>query len=350
MSDSRSFDLENALNSLPKLIESSHGTGGKMTHGLIERLFVPLFGTPELEKMADQAMLALPPSGRLAFTTDSYVVKPYQFPGGNIGDLAVNGTVNDLLMGGATPGYLSVAMILIEGLPMRDLATVAQTMAHAAKQAGVGIVTGDTKVVSGDARDGLFITTSGVGFVPDGVEWGAERIQPGDVVILSGSIGDHGASVLASRFEMDFSSDIKSDTANLRNAVLAIRDLPGIRCMRDPTRGGVATTLAELSSASDLTLRINEKALPIREDVRGLCEILGLDPLYVANEGKFVAVVAPEIADEVVARLRTVPESREARIVGEVTEELKGYAVMNTMLGARRLLELLPVEQLPRIC
>lgn len=344
------FQLDKALDGLPKVIESSHGTGGKMTHALIENLFVPLFSSPELERMADQAIVSPPTSGKLALTTDSYVVKPFIFPGGTIGDLAVNGTVNDLLMGGAAPQYLTASFILVEGLPVAQLAAVVQSMAAAAQAAGVSIVTGDTKVVAGDAADGLFITTAGVGFVPDGVNWGTEQIKPGDMVILSGTIGDHGASVMASRFGMDFESDIQSDTANLRASVMAVREVPGIRCMRDPTRGGLATTLTELSASARLTLHIDESKVPIREDVRGMCEILGLDPLYVANEGKLVAVVAPEAADAVLQRLRAVPESRDACVIGSVTEELPGYAALTTLMGARRLLDLLSVEQLPRIC
>ena len=343
-------ERQERLDKLPAVIEGAHGTGGKMTHALIENVFVPLFQNRALQELNDQAIVASPTSGRLALSTDSFVVKPYRFPGGNIGDLAVNGTVNDLLMGGATPKYLTASFILIEGLPMADLLEVAESMADAAKSAGVELVAGDTKVVEGSSGDGLFITTTGVGFVPDHVHWGPDKIQVGDVIILSGTIADHGASVMVERFGMAFDSEIVSDTANLRDVVMNVRDLPGIRCMRDPTRGGLATTLSELSAASHLTLRIEESSLPIREDVRGICEILGLDPLYVANEGKLVAVVAPEVAEEVVRRMRSVPESKEACIIGSVTDEIAGYAALTTLLGARRLLELLTVEQLPRIC
>ncbi len=322
-----------------------------MTHELIDRVFVPAFRNPYLEELNDQAVVASPASGRIAITTDSYVVKPFRFPGGNIGDLAVNGTVNDLLMGGATPFYLSAGFVLMEGLEVADLEEVVASMAYAAKQAGVQVVTGDTKVVEGRPQDGLFINTSGIGFVPEGIDWRPQAIRPGDAVILSGTVGDHGASVMASRFEIEFESDIRSDTQNLCRAVLAVRDLGGgIRCMRDPTRGGLATTLAELSMASRLNLRVREQGISIRENVRGMCEVLGLDPLYVANEGKLVAVVDPEVADEVVRRLRAVPETEEARIIGEVTGDTPGHASLVTLLGAVRMLDLLPVEQLPRIC
>ena len=332
------------------VIEAAHGTGGRLTRDLVEGVFVPAFSNPALDRLTDQAVVDLPRAGRLAFTTDAYVVRPFRFPGGTIGDLAVNGTVNDLLMGGATPLYLSAAFILVEGLRTADLRAVVEAMAKAARRARVLVVTGDTKVVDGRSEDGMFVTTSGVGLVPEGIDWRPERIRPGDRVILSGTIADHGASVMASRFEIALESEIRSDSQSLRDAVLAVRDLPGVRCMRDPTRGGLATTAAELSAQSGLDLRLNEVDIPIREDVRGMCEILGIDPLYVASEGKLVAVVAPGDADEAVRRLRRVPETSGARIVGEVVDELPGHATLLTTLGAVRLLDLLPVEQLPRIC
>ncbi len=338
------------LDRLPQVIETSHGTGGKMTHELIETLFVPLFRNPTLATLQDQAVVDTPAAGRLALSTDSFVVQPFRFPGGNIGDLAVHGTVNDLLMGGATPLYLTVAFVLMEGMALKDLVEVTQSMANAAKKAKVQIVTGDTKVVEGRSEDGLFLTTTGLGVVPPWVDWRPECILPGDAVILSGTVGDHGASVMASRYEMEFETQIQSDTACLREVVMAVRDLQGIHCMRDPTRGGLATTLAELSAASGLCLKVRERDIPIREDVRGLCEVLGLDPLYVANEGKLVAVVAPEVADEVVRRMRQTAVGREARVIGEVDATLLGEACLVTELGAQRVLDLLAVEQLPRIC
>jgi hydrogenase expression/formation protein HypE len=330
-------------------IQLAHGTGGRMTHQLITELFVPSFSNPCLNQLNDQAVFSVS-SGRMAISTDGYVVNPYFFPGGNIGDLAVNGTVNDLLMCGATPLYLSASFILEEGLPMEDLRRVVETMAEAAQKAQVQIVAGDTKVVEHGSADGIFISTTGVGIIPEGIDWSPQHIREGDVIILSGTVGDHGAAIMASRYEMDFESEIKSDTACLRNLVFAVREIPGIRCMRDPTRGGVATTLHELSQASGLCLRVRERDIPIRDDVRGMCEILGLDPLYVANEGKLICVVAPEVADEVLQRMRSVEEGKEAQIIGEVTSEYTGLAVLETSLGGVRVLDLLAVEQLPRIC
>jgi len=341
--------MSEASHSLPAMIEASHGTGGKMTHDLVERVFVPAFRNPRLEELGDQAVFEVP-GGRLALTTDGYVVKPVRFPGGSIGDLAVNGTVNDLLMGGATPLYLSAAFILAEGLHVRLLQELVQDMAAAARRAGVEIVTGDTKVVDGRPDDAMFITTTGVGLIPPGIDWSPRRIRRGDRILLSGTAGDHGASVMAARFGIELETDIPSDTCALRDAVLRVRDIPGIRCMRDPTRGGVATTLAELSEQSGLSLTAEEIAIPMREDVRALCDVLGLDPLYVANEGKLIAVVAPETADEVLRGLQAVPETSGAAIIGEVTDDRPGYAGLRTALGALRPLDLLPVEQLPRIC
>ena len=334
---------------LTRVIEASHGTGGKMTHDLVEQIFLPAFRNPRLEPLLDGSVLELA-GMRLCLTTDSYVVQPLRFPGGSIGDLAVNGTVNDLLMCGATPVALTAAFILSEGLELGLLRDVVEDMARAARRAGVEIVTGDTKVAGAGDREGLFITTAGLGVVPAGIAWAPGRIRPGDRILLSGSVGDHGASVMASRFGIALDTEIPSDTCALRDAVLAVRDLPGVRCLRDPTRGGLATTLAELSAQSGLTLTAEERRIPVREDVRGLCEVLGLDPLYVASEGRLVAVVAPEDADEALRRLRAVPETREAVLIGGVTQDRPGHANLRTLLGAVRPLDLLPVEQLPRIC
>ncbi|MHB1682212.1 MAG: hydrogenase expression/formation protein HypE [Bacilli bacterium] len=334
---------------LPDVVQIAQGSGGKLTHQLIETLFVPLFDNPYLKALGDQAILG-PSTERMALSTDAFVVKPYVFPGGNIGDLAVNGTVNDLLMGGATPAYLTASFILEEGLPTKELVVIVEAMATAAKRAGVQIVAGDTKVVERGAADGLYITTAGVGFVPQGIQWSPTHIRAGDVVIVSGTVGDHGASVLAHRFGIDFESQIESDTACLRDVVLAVRDLPGIRCMRDPTRGGLATTVQELSQASGLNLRIRETAIAIQEDVRGICEVLGLDALYLACEGRLVAVVAPEETDECLRIMRTVQESKDAAVIGEVTDDIPGFASLETYIGAVRVLDLLSLEQLPRIC
>ena len=338
-----------SIEDLPDVVQIAQGSGGKLTHQLIEALFVPLFDNPYLKALGDQAVLD-PSTERVALSIDAFVVKPYVFPGGNIGDLAVNGTVNDLLMGGATPVYLTASFILEEGLPTKELAAIVEAMAVAAKEAGVQIVAGDTKVVERGAADGLYITTAGVGFVPKGLHWSPANIRAGDAVIVSGTVGDHGASVLAHRFGIDFESQIQSDTASLRDAVMAVRDLPGIRCMRDPTRGGLATTVQELSQASSLNLRVRETAIAVSEDVRGICEVLGLDPLYLACEGRLVAVVAPEDADECLRIMRTVQESKGAAVIGEVTDDIPGFASLETYIGAVRVLDLLSLEQLPRIC
>ncbi len=342
--------MQKLLDGLPKIIESAHGTGGRWTHELIESVFLPYFRSQPLQSLADQAVVPESGTGRMAISTDSFVVTPYRFPGGNIGDLAVNGTVNDLLMGGATPAYLTVAFVLMEGLRVDHLVEIVQSIANAAAASAVSIIAGDTKVVCGKAEDGLFITTTGVGFLPGGVNWGPEFIQPGDKIILSGTVADHGASVLTKRYNLAFDTVIRSDTASLLPAVMAVRDLCGIRCMRDPTRGGLATTLAELSQTSGLTLEAKELCIPIRDDVRGLCEVLGLDPLYVANEGKLIAVVAPDVASTVLSRLQATEVARDAAIIGTVTKSAPGYALLETAIGAKRVLELLSMEQLPRIC
>ena len=310
---------------------------------------MPRLGNVFLESMLDSTLINVD-QGRLAVSTDGFVVQPYFFPGGNIGDLAINGTVNDLLMSGATPLFLTVSFILEEGLPFEHLITIVEAMADAAKSAQIQLIAGDTKVVEHGSADGLFITTTGIGSVPHEVQWHPQTVKPGDQIIVSGNIGDHGASVLASRYEMDFDHTIQSDTCHLRDLVLSVRDLPGIRCMRDPTRGGLATTLYELAQASQLNYRIHESKLPIHESVRGLCEVLGLDPLYVANEGKLVAVVAPEDADTALMRFRQFATGTNAMIIGEITDEFKGWPTLVTPIGASRILDLLSVEQLPRIC
>jgi hydrogenase expression/formation protein HypE len=330
-------------------VQLSHGNGGRLTHELIEHLFMPRFGNVFLETMLDSTLIIVD-QGRLAVSTDGFVVQPYFFPGGNIGDLAINGTVNDLLMSGATPLFLTVSFILEEGLPFEHLITIVESMADAAKSAQIQLIAGDTKVVEHGSADGLFITTTGIGSVPHEVQWHPQSVKPGDQIIVSGTIGDHGASVLASRYEMDFDHTIQSDTCHLRDLVLSVRDLPGIRCMRDPTRGGLATTLYELAQASQLNYRIHERKLPIHESVRGLCEVLGLDPLYVANEGKLVTVVAPEDADTALLRFRQFATGKNAMIIGEITDEFKGWPTLVTPIGASRILDLLSVDQLPRIC
>ena len=333
-----------------------HGSGGKMSAELINSVFLPAFQNPILAAMNDQAALAVG-SARLAFTTDSFVVAPRFFPGGDIGHLAVNGTVNDLAMGGARPLYLSASFIIEEGFPVDDLHRVAQSMAEAAHAAGVQIVTGDTKVVERGAADGLFITTAGVGVIPDGRDLGPHRIRPGDLILCSGSIGDHGVAILSLRNGLDFGVSIESDTAPLNGLVeeMLAAGGDGIHAMRDPTRGGVAASVNEWAQACRGRILLQEAAVPVRDEVRAVCELLGLEPFNVANEGKLLAVVAPEVADEVLTAMRAHPLGREAAIVGEVqaAEVQAGQAGMvfiRTQVGGTRPLEYPSGEQLPRIC
>lgn len=339
-----------------KNIVLGHGSGGKLTAELIDKVFVSRFRNPALERMDDQAQLEIG-NARLAFTTDSFVVTPIFFPGGNIGTLAVNGTVNDLAMGGAKPLYLSAAFILEEGLESAELERVVDSMQLAATQAGVQVVTGDTKVVNRGKGDKVFITTTGIGMIERPVHLSADRCRPGDKILLSGYVGDHGITILATREELDFECALESDCAALNGLVNEMLeeaedagDANGIRCMRDPTRGGVATTLNEITVRSRVGMLLEEQAIPVRESVSGACEMLGLDPLFVANEGKLVAVVAPQIADRVLARMQQHPLGRESRIVGQVIAEHAGMVLMRTTVGGTRVLDRLFGEQLPRIC
>jgi len=383
----------------------AHGSGGRLSHELVERLFLKYFHNPLLAQLGDAAVLEVsgfpfPVAGlpglqpgasnlKLAFTTDSYVVSPLFFPGGDIGKLAVCGTVNDLSMSGATPLCLSAGFILEEGLPLADLERVVASMAETARSVGVPIVTGDTKVVDRGKADGLFINTAGIGVVPAAVEIAAERVQPGDVVILSGTIGDHGMTIMSQREGLRFDSPLVSDCAPLHGLVGAMFDALGLggqpqtphtvgdlpeteapapeapalgggkvtaapgcllHCLRDPTRGGLATVLNEVANQAGVGIEIEERAIPVRDAVRAACELLGLDPLYVANEGKLVAFVAPEAAEVVLARMRTHEYGREAAVIGQVTAEHPGRVVLRTPLGARRVVDMLAGEQLPRIC
>ena len=341
-----------------EFITLAHGSGGKAMHELVEGLFLEYLRNPLLEKLEDQAVFEIPsPSSRLAFTTDSYVVTPIFFPGGNIGGLAVNGTINDLAMSGARPLYLSVGFILEEGFPITELKQILASMRDAAHEAGVEIVTGDTKVVQKGSADKIFINTSGIGVIERSVNLAASRAQAGDKVIVSGTIGDHGTTILIARGELELETDIGSDTAPLHLLVAEMLDeaarlgVPdAIRCMRDPTRGGVATTLNEIALCSEVCIQINEEHIPVREEVRGACEILGLDPLYVANEGKLIAIVSGEIANPLVERMRQNPFGRDACIIGEVKPEPKGIVSMVTGFGGTRIVDMLVGEQLPRIC
>jgi hydrogenase expression/formation protein HypE len=330
-----------------------HGSGGRLSAELLRDVFLPLFSNPVLDRMDDQAIVDIG-GARVAFTTDSFVVQPLFFPGGDIGSLAVHGTVNDLAMGGARPLYLSAGFILEEGFPTESLLRIARSMAAAAQAAGVAIVTGDTKVVERGKGDGLFINTTGIGIVPEGVRLSASQARPGDRVILSGAIGEHGIAILSQRAGLDFETQIVSDSAALHNlvaAMLGARPFPNaIRCLRDPTRGGVSSTLNEIAAQSRVSIQIEETAIPVPDQVKGACELLGLDPLYVANEGKLIAIVAPEAADEIVAVMRRDPLGAQAVVIGTVGDDSAGLVTMKTAFGSTRIVDMLAGEQLPRIC
>ncbi|MBA7473369.1 Carbamoyl dehydratase HypE [subsurface metagenome] len=327
----------------------AHGSGGKLAHELIEKSFLGAFDNPFLAKLDDSAVIDL--SGRLAFTTDSYVVSPIFFPGGDIGKLAVCGTVNDLAMSGAQPLYLSLAFIIEEGLSLGELEQIVASVQQAAQEAGVKIVTGDTKVVNRGSADKLFINTAGVGIVPEGVDISGSNARPGDKVILSGTIGDHGIAVLSQREGLSFSTQLGSDCAPLGSLVAEILKVsPNIHCLRDPTRGGLATTLNELAKQSEVGIRVEEERIPVREEVLGACEMLGFDPLYIANEGKLVAMVSAEDADKVLRAMRGNHYGKDAAIIGEVKAEHPGRVVMKTLLGASRIVDMLVGDPLPRIC
>jgi len=347
------FTCPAPLRDHPRVI-LGHGGGGALTRDLVEGLFLPAFANPVLDELGDSAVLdlaELSAGGRLAFSTDSYVVRPLVFPGGSIGELAVNGTVNDLAMSGAEPRFLSVAFILEEGLAVAELAGIVARMAAAAARAGVGIVTGDTKVVERGRGDGLTITTAGIGVVPPGLALGPASVRPGDVVVSSGTLGDHGMAIMSVREGLEFEAAIESDSAALSGLVAAVlAACPRIRLFRDPTRGGVAASLNEIAAATRLGIEIDEAAIPVRPVVAAACEILGLDPLEVANEGKLLAIVPPEGAEGVLAALRSDPLGREAVILGRVVAAHPGVVAMRTALGGTRVVPLPIGEQLPRIC
>ncbi|MGB5599065.1 MAG: hydrogenase expression/formation protein HypE [Thiothrix litoralis] len=335
-------------------ITLAHGSGGRAMHQLVDDLIRRTFSNPLLEEGEDQARIPLAQltaqGDRLAFTTDSYVVTPLEFPGGNIGTLAINGTVNDLAVGGAKPLYLSCGFIIEEGLPLETFARILQAMRLAADEAGVQIVTGDTKVVQRGGADKLFINTAGVGVIPAGFNPSAGRAQAGDVVIVNGWLGDHGAAILNARGDLALDADIETDCAPLNRLVEAMfAACPDIHCLRDATRGGLATVLNEFAERSSVDMLLKEAALPIRTPVRGMCEILGLDPLYLANEGKLVAVVPADAADAVLAAMQRIPEGYHACIIGTV-EEGDGHVILKTAFGGERIVDMLPGEQLPRIC
>ena len=326
-----------------------HGSGGKLTARLIENIVLPLLRNPALDLLDDQAVLTIGDS-RIAFTTDSYVVTPLFFPGGDIGELAVNGTINDLAMSGARPIALSLAFILEEGLPLETFERIVKSIQRAAHAAGVSVVTGDTKVVGRGSADKIFINTSGIGIVPQGCVISSARVAPGDAIILSGPIGDHGVAILSCREGIEFEGGMSSDTAALHELVAAmLASGADIHAMRDPTRGGVAATLVEIASRRRIGMRVDETTIPIRDSVRGACEMLGLDPLHVANEGKLVAFVPELEADVLLAAMRAHPLGREAKIIGHVTGE-SGMVRLRTSIGGERILDLPFSELLPRIC
>ena len=332
-------------------ISLDHGSGGKIAHRLTAELLLPLFANPILSDLHDGAVLTLEGGQRVAFSTDTFTVTPLFFPGGDIGELAVNGTVNDVAMCGARPLFISLALIIEEGFPMADLKRVLESIRRSATQAGVAVVTGDTKVVPKGAADGLFVNTSGIGLIPDHVHIGSTFAQPGDVVILSGTMADHGMTILTQREGLAFDGALQSDSAPLNHMVAAILEASAkVHVLRDPTRGGVGTTLNEIAESSRAGIVLQENRLPVRESVAGVCELLGFDPLYVANEGKLLAFVAAEDADAVLAAMHADAYGKEACIIGEVTAEHPGQVVMETRIGGRRMVDMLTGEQLPRIC
>ena len=317
---------------------------------LVESLFLEELGNPLLEPLGDSALLELNGS-RIAFTTDSYVVKPIVFPGGDIGELAVNGTVNDLAVAGATPVALSAGFVVEEGFEVAELRRLVASMARAAEAAGVAVATGDTKVVERGKADGLYVNTAGIGLVPSGVELGAERVRVGDRVLVSGTLGDHGMAVMIARGELALEVELESDTAPVHELAASLLELGGaVRWLRDPTRGGLATALNELAQDAELAVALEEAALPLRPTVVGACEILGIDPLYVANEGKLVAVVAPEAAGDALERLRGHELGAEAAIIGEIRAEPEGLVLLDTAFGGSRIVDMLVGDPLPRIC
>ncbi|MCO6184621.1 hydrogenase expression/formation protein HypE [Rhizobium sp. L1K21] len=341
----RKLDIKNGR------VDMSHGAGGRTMGQLIEDIFHKAFDNDWLRAGNDQSAFAVP-AGRMVMTTDGYVVSPLFFPGGNIGSLAVHGTINDIAMSGARPLYLSASFIIEEGFPLSDLDRIAKTMGDASREAGVPIITGDTKVVERGKADGVFISTAGVGILPENIDMRSNAAQPGDIAILSGTIGDHGVAVMSKRENLEFETDILSDTASLHTLVAAMVNVGGsaIRLMRDPTRGGIAATLNEIAHQSAVGFRIREDSIPLKPGVEGACEFLGLDPLNVANEGKLVAVVAPEMADTVLVAMREHPLGQDAAIIGQVVEDTHCFVQMETSFGGGRIVDWLSGEQLPRIC
>ncbi len=328
----------------------AHGSGGRLTHDLIQQLLLPRFSNPILNLLEDSAMISLP-QGMLAFTTDSYVVNPIFFPGGDIGKLAVFGTVNDLSVVGATPSHLSLSLILEEGLAIDILQQVIASIKEAAELAGVAIVTGDTKVVEHGKGDQLFVNTSGIGWIKAGINLSSNRAKPGDKILLSGYLGDHEIAILSQREGFKFREPVQSDCAPLNDLIGKMLEVcPFIRCMRDPTRGGLATTLNELAVTSQVGMEIEEEKIPVRESVRGICELLGLDPLYLANEGKLIAICPSEYALPVLKVMKDHPLGKNGEIIGSITEQNPSRVVLRTLIGSHRILDMLTGGQFPRIC
>jgi hydrogenase expression/formation protein HypE len=332
-------------------ITLAHGSGGKASHDLIEKLFVASFGSKSLAAMEDSALLKAG-NETIAFSTDSYVVDPIFFPGGDIGSLAIHGTVNDLAMRGARPLYISVGMIIEEGFAMMELETIVQSLKSGAERAGVEIVAGDTKVVQSGKADKIFINTTGIGLLENNLDISAKNGRPGDKVILSGTMADHGATILCQREGLQIQGGFMSDSAPLNHLVAAMLKEGGksIHVLRDPTRGGVGTTLNELAMSSNVGIRIKESALPVRDDVKGACELLGLDPLYLANEGKLLAFVAPEESERVLKAMRNMEYGESSCMIGELVDEHPGQVVLETIIGSTRMVDMLHGEPLPRIC
>ncbi len=332
------------------VVELSHGSGGRAMAQLIDQLFAEAFANPWLAQGNDQACMELPP-GRVALSTDSYVISPLFFPGGDIGSLAVHGTINDVAMSGARPLHLSAGFIIEAGFRLADLTRIVGSMAAAATAAGVSIVTGDTKVVERGKGDGVFINTSGIGVIPAGLELSGDRARPGDRILLNGSIGDHGVAVMSTRSGLDFEVSVRSDSAALNGLVEAmVTAVPEIRCLRDPTRGGLATTLNEIARQSGVGMAVEEPEIPVKPEVSAVCELLGLDPLYVANEGKLIAVCPADRAARLLEVMRGHPLGKSAAVIGEVDADPHGFVRMRTGLGGQRVVDWLSGEQLPRIC
>ena len=354
--DESKTDFSNAVCPLPlphgDQVVMGHGSGGTMSHDLIKRLFMPTFDNPILGAGDDSGIVSLPNGTHLAISTDSHVVSPIFFPGGDIGRLAVCGTVNDVAMMGATPLFLTAGFILEEGLEMSILQQVVASMQAAAVEANVQVIAGDTKVVQKGSADRLFITTSGIGLVPDGIDIRGSQAKPGDVILLSGNIGDHGVAVLEARRELGFVANIPSDVAPLNHVIAAMIDVAhdGIHVLRDPTRGGLATTLNEIAQQSEVGIIIHEQSIPVRPEVAAVCEMLGFDPLYMANEGKFLAILDPTVVDKTLLAMRNTRYGKQATIIGEVLGSPKARVLMKTSLGTTRVVDMLSGEMLPRIC